>query len=45
MDMRHDPSSGDGRLNELIEFLVSPDGQLEVTWCNALDSEITGGVT
>jgi len=45
MDMRHDSSSSDGSLNELVEFLVSPDCQLQVTWCYPLNSEITGGVT
>ena len=44
MNVRHDSSSSDGRLNELVQFLVSSNGQLQVAWCYAFDSEITGGV-
>jgi len=44
VNMRHNSSSSNGRLNELVEFLVSPDGQLQVTWCYTFDPEITGGI-
>jgi len=40
----HDSSSSDGRPYEQIEFFVSPDGELQVAWCYAFDSEISGGV-
>ena len=44
MNMRHDPSSGDRRPNEQVEFFVSPDGELQVTWGYTFDSEISGGI-
>lgn len=44
MNMRHDTPSSNDRLNEHIEFFVSSDSELQMTWCYAFDSEITGGV-
>jgi len=44
MNVWQDSSSSDGCLYEQIEFFVSPDGELQVTWRYAFDSEISGGV-
>ena len=45
MNVRHDASSSNGCLYEEVKFFVSPDGELQVTWCNTFNFEISGGVT
>lgn len=45
VDVRQDSSSGDGGSDERVEFLVSTNGELEMTRGNTLDSEILGGVS
>lgn len=42
--MWKDTAEGDGRTDEGVELLVTTDGELEVTWGDALDFEILGGV-
>ena len=42
--MWKDASESDGRTDESVELLVTTDGELEVTWSNALDLEVLGGV-
>jgi hypothetical protein len=44
MDMWEDTSEGYCSSNEIIEFIVSADGELEVTRRNAPDFEILGSV-
>lgn len=44
MNERHDPSSSDRRPHEQVKFFVSPDGELQVTWCYTFDPEISGGI-
>jgi hypothetical protein len=44
MDMREDTPEGYCSSNEIIEFFVSADRELEVTWGNAFDFEILGSV-
>jgi hypothetical protein len=44
MDMWEDASEDYCSSNEIIEFFVSADGELEVTRRNALDFEILGSV-
>ena len=45
MNVRHDTSPSNGRLYKEVEFFVSPDGELQVTWCDTFNFEISGGVT
>lgn len=42
--MWKDTSEGDGCTDESVELLITTDGELEVTWGNALDLEVLGGV-
>ena len=44
MNERHDSSSSDGRPHEQVEFFVSSDSELQVTWCDAFDFEISGSI-
>jgi len=44
MDMWEDTSEGYCSSNEIIEFFVSADSELEVTRGNAFDFEILGSV-
>lgn len=44
VDVWQDTSEGDGGADECIEFLVAADCELQVTWRDALDFEILGGV-
>ena len=44
VDVGNDTSSGDGGLDEGVELLVSPDGELEVAGSDALDLEVLAGV-
>jgi len=45
VDVRQDTTAGDRRTDELVELLVSPDGELKVARGDALDAEVLGGVT
>ena len=45
VDVRHDPSPGDGGLDERVQLLVPPDGQLQVPGSDPLDVQVLGGVT
>ncbi len=40
MDVWNDTSTGDGSLDQCIEFLVSTNGKLQVTRCDALHFKI-----
>lgn len=44
VDTRQDTTVGDSGANQSVEFLVTTDGELQVTRCDALDFEILGGV-
>ena len=45
MDVGDDPSPGDGGLDEGVQLLVPPDGQLQVPRGGPLDVQVLGGVT
>jgi hypothetical protein len=45
VDVRQDTTTCDGRTDELIEFFVTSDGELEMSGSDTLYSEILGGVT
>lgn len=45
MDVGQDTTTGDSSSNELVEFLVTSDGQLQVSWSDTLDPQVFGGVT
>ena len=42
--MGDDSTTSDGGLDEGVELLVTTDGELQVTRCDALDLEVLGGV-
>ncbi len=42
--MRQHTTEGDGRANQGIQFLITTDGELQVTGGDTLDFEIFGGV-
>lgn len=44
VDMREDTSARDGRRDELVELLVTSNGQLQMSWSDSLDLEILGSV-
>lgn len=44
VDVRQNTTKGDRGVNESIKLLVTSDGELQVSGCNALDLEILGGV-
>lgn len=44
MDVRDDPTPGDGGLDESVELLVSPDRQLQVPRSDAFHLEVLAGV-
>lgn len=44
VDVWKDTSEGDGRTDESVELLITTDGKLKVTWGDALDLEILGGI-
>lgn len=45
VDMRNDTSASDGRLDQTVQLLVTPDGQLQVTRRDTLHLQILGRVT
>jgi len=45
MDMRQDTTTSNGSTNEQVEFFVTSDGELQVSWSYSLNSKILGGVT
>ena len=44
MNVRNDATSSDGCLDQSVQLLVSPDGQLEMSGCDPLHLEILTGV-
>ena len=44
MDVRDDSASGDGRLDERVQLLVTTDGELQVARRDTLHLEILGRV-
>ena len=44
VDVRQNTTKGNRGVNEGIKFLVTSDGELQVSGCNALDLEILCGV-
>ena len=44
VDMRDDSASGDGRLDERVQLLVTTDGELQVARRDTLHLEILGRV-
>ena len=44
MDMRDDSASGDGRLDERVQLLVTTDGELQVARRDTLHLQILGRV-
>lgn len=44
MDVRDNTTSGDGGLDERIEFLVSTNCKLQMAGCDSLHFEILGGI-
>ena len=45
MDVRDDTTACDGGLDEGVQFLVTTDGQLQVTGRDTLDLQVLAGVT
>ena len=45
VDVGDDASAGDGGLDEEVEFFVSPDGQLKVSWGDSPHFEVLGCVS
>ena len=45
VDVGDDTATSDGRLDELIQFLVTTDGKLQMTRGDTLHAQITGGVS
>lgn len=45
MDVREHTSTGNGRLDERVELLVSANGQLQMARGDTLDLEVLGGVS
>ncbi len=45
MDVGDHTTAGDSSLDQGIEFLVSSDGKLQMSWSNSLDLQVLGGVT
>ena len=43
--MGQDTTESDGGADQGIQFLVSTDGELEMTWSDTLDFQIFGSVT
>lgn len=44
VDTRQNTTISDSGANQSVEFLVTTDGELQVTRCDTLDFEILGGV-
>ena len=44
MDVRDDTAASNSGLDEGVELLITTDGELQVTRCNALDLEILRGI-
>lgn len=44
MDVGDHTTAGDGSLDQGVEFLVSSDGQLQMSWSNSLHLQVLGGV-
>ena len=44
IDVREYTTEGDGRTDECVKLFVTPDRELQVAWCDALDLEILGCV-
>ena len=44
MDVRHDATSRDGRLDQSVQLLVSPDGELEMSGGDSLHLQILTGI-
>lgn len=45
VNVRHDTSSSNGRFYKQVKFLISPDGELQVTRCYTFNFEIAGSVS
>lgn len=45
VDVRNDTTSGDGRLDQAVEFFVSTNGELKMARCDTFDFQVLGGVT
>lgn len=45
VDVRQNTTEGDRGVNESVKLLITSDGELQVSGCNALDLEILGSVT
>lgn len=44
IDVWQDTTKGDSRTDECVKLLITTDGELEVTWSDALDLEVLGSV-
>ena len=44
MDVRDHTTAGNGSLDEGIEFLITSDGELQMSWSNSLHLQVLGGV-
>ena len=45
VDVWQDTTTGDGSSNQLVQFLVTSDGQLQMSGSDTLDSQVFCGVT
>jgi len=45
VDVWDDTTAGNGGLNQAIEFLITTNGELKVSWCDTFDLQVLGSVT
>lgn len=44
VDVGKDTTEGDGGTDQSVQFLITTDGELEMSWSDTLDLEILGSV-
>ena len=45
VNVRDHTTSSNCSLDQSVQFFVTPDGQLQVAWCNTLDLQILAGIS
>lgn len=45
MDVWDDTTAGNSSLDQGVEFFVSSDGELQMSWCDSLHLQVLGSVT
>jgi len=44
VDVGQDTTESDGCLDQMVQLLITADSELQVTWCDALNLQVLGGV-